>query len=99
MSHRRNRGESLIEAFKETVPAFCEAVLSNGHRAGDEWVCAILANDPISNKGSCRVHLSGERAGCFIDFAEDIKGGPLQLWKGSLGWRRTPRGSGECGSG
>jgi hypothetical protein len=85
LSHRRNRGESLIEAFKETVPAFCEAVLSNGHRAGDEWVCANLANDPISNKGSCRVHLSGERAGCFIDFAEDIKGGPLQLWKGIFG--------------
>jgi hypothetical protein len=86
LSNRRNRGGSLIEAFKETVPAFCEAVLSNGHRAGDEWVCANLANDPISNKGSCRVHLSGEKAGLFIDRGDEgVQGGPIQLWKGVFG--------------
>jgi hypothetical protein len=29
--------------------------------------------------------VGSERAGCFIDFADDIKGGPLQLWKGFFG--------------
>jgi len=78
-------GQSIIESFKETIPTFCETVLSNGHRVGDEWVCANLQNDPISNKGSCNVRLTGEKAGCFIDHAEDAKGGPLELWKGIFG--------------
>jgi hypothetical protein len=75
----------IIEEFQETLPIFCETVLFNGHRNGDEWVVSNLDNDRSSGEGSCYVNL---RSGCYYDFnpaVDNQKGGPLDLWKSLFG--------------
>jgi hypothetical protein len=34
-----------LEAFTETLPAFCETTLSNGSRSGKEWQVPDLQNN------------------------------------------------------
>lgn len=73
--------------FQETLPDFCESVLSNGSRRGDEWDCADLENSPLTagDRGSCSVNLS---KGVFIDRnpeANPASGGMLDLWQAIFG--------------
>jgi hypothetical protein len=79
----------IIEGFQETLPIFCETVLFNGHRNGDEWVVSNLENDRSAGEGSCYVNL---RTGCYYDFnpaVDNQKGGPLDLWKSLFGVEQT----------
>jgi hypothetical protein len=66
-----------LEAFSPTIESFVRNVLSNGSRAGNEWLIGDLENSPGK---SCSINLE---SGCFYDFnpsAVPQKGGPLDLF-------------------
>jgi twinkle protein len=57
--------------------AVCRFLLDKGKKVGLEWV----VGDTDNNAGSSlKVHLSGERAGLWADFAGSEKGDLLDLW-------------------
>src|SRR5580704_18489919 len=71
-----------LEAFRETLPAFCETMLPGGHRSGYKWICGDLHDGEGT---SCAVWLD---SGGFYDSnpaADHVKGGPLDLWKAMFG--------------
>ena len=80
------RVDEAISAFQETLPSFCETVLSSGSRSGNEWQVPDLDNSPRDGKpGSCCVNLE---TGCFYDHnpeAEPQSGGPVNLWTALFG--------------
>jgi hypothetical protein len=78
--------EETIADFCETLPSFCESVLSNGSRSGKEWILGDLQN---SKGKSCNVNLE---TGCFFDHnpaAVPQKGGPLDLFGTIFGLAKT----------
>jgi hypothetical protein len=81
------RVDEAISAFQETLPSFCETMLSSGSRNGDEWQVPDLENSPRQNgrRGSCCINLE---TGCFYDHnpeAEPQSGGPVGLWTALFG--------------
>jgi hypothetical protein len=71
-----------LEAFRETVLAFCETMIPGGRRSGHKWICGDLHD----GKGkSCAVFLD---SGGFNDTnpaADHVKGGPMDLWSAIFG--------------
>ena len=53
---------------------FVQWLLPNGRKQGHEWLVGSLRGEPGQ---SCRVILSGEKAGLFIDWASGEKGSNL----------------------
>jgi hypothetical protein len=81
------RVAEAISDFQETLPSFCETMLSSGSRSGNEWQVPDLDNSPRHDgkPGSCCVNLE---TGCFYDHnpaAEPQKGGPVHLWTALFG--------------
>jgi hypothetical protein len=83
----KTRIAKALEAFTETLPAFCETTLSNGSRSGKEWQVPDLQNNPRENgkPGSCSINLE---TGAFFDFnptAVPQRGGPIDLFGAIFG--------------
>ena len=77
-----NRMAIALEAFRETLLAFCETMLPNGHRSGNKWICGDL-EDGVGD--SCAVFLD---SGGFNDMnpsADHVKGGSMELWSAMFG--------------
>ncbi|HYQ91926.1 MAG TPA: toprim domain-containing protein, partial [Candidatus Competibacteraceae bacterium] len=69
---------TLNDRLLERIENVCRELLPNGKRMGQEWVCGDLSGQPGQ---SCRIHLSGEKAGVWSDFQTGEKGGDLlDLW-------------------
>jgi len=74
--------DRIIEEFKETLLDFCQSVIPNGSRRGDEWDCSDILNSELTegDRGSCSVNL---KTGKFKDQNESAthrKGGPYTLF-------------------
>ena len=64
------------------IDALVTDLLPNGHREGHEWRCGSIAGEPGS---SLAVHLKGNKAGVWADFAGGIGGDALDLAAAVLG--------------
>lgn len=56
----------------------CRYLLPQGKRDGHEWRAGSTAGEPGQSLG---VHLTGDKAGVWADFAGDGKGDLLDLWR------------------
>src|SRR5690554_2485698 len=56
----------------------CRYLLPQGKRDGNEWRAGSVAGEPGQSLG---VHLTGDKAGIWADFAGDGKGDLLDLWR------------------
>jgi hypothetical protein len=85
----------ILEDFQATLLDFCESVIYNGSRRGDEWDCSNIFNSERTegDQGSCSVNLT---SGAFYDHNPDAvpqSGGAYDLFcaifglKGVKGWR------------
>lgn len=59
-----------------------KALLPNGKPRGHEWICGDVNG---SEGDSCAVHLHGEKAGVWADFATGQSGDLLDLWQATKG--------------
>lgn len=68
----------LAAKLAAEVLSVCRELLPNGTQKGAEWCVGSLGGE----KGeSLKVHLTGERAGIWCDFATSDKGDLLDLWR------------------
>jgi hypothetical protein len=79
-------GRSSFDATKRELAArveqVCRHLLPSGRRNGQEWE----AGDTAGNKGkSLKVHLTGDKAGVWQDFATGDTGDLLDLWSSVKG--------------
>jgi hypothetical protein len=79
--------ERIMEEFRGRLLDFCESVIPNGSRRGEEWDCSDIFNGELEegDRGSCSVNL---RTGKFKDQNEgaDVKsGGPYTLFSAITG--------------
>jgi phage terminase large subunit-like protein len=91
--------KKIKEDFQDTLLAFCETVIPNGSRRGDEWDCADIFKSERTegDQGSCSVNLV---SGVFHDHNPDANpqsGGAHAMFcailglKGAAGWRAMRR--------
>lgn len=72
------RAAEIARLLVKDAEAICERLLPNGKRQGHEW----CVGDTSGSAGqSLRVHLSGDKAGIWKDFAEGSGGDLLDLWR------------------
>jgi hypothetical protein len=87
--------DKILSDFQETLLDFCESVIPNGSRRGDEWDCGDIYNAERTegDQGSCSVNLV---SGVFHDHnpeANPQSGNSYNLFcaifglKGAAGWR------------
>ncbi len=67
----------LKSRLQSQALAVCEMLFPNGKKTGAEWKIGSIAGEA---GGSLGVHLTGDRAGVWQDFATGDKGGILDLW-------------------
>ena len=60
----------------------CHYLLPQGKRDGHEWRAGSVAGEPGQSLG---VHLTGDKAGIWADFAGDGKGDLIDLWRAVRG--------------
>jgi hypothetical protein len=60
------------QALAARIEALCATLLPNGHRDGAEWRCGSIYGESGRSLG---VHLRGDKAGIWRDFAADQGGG------------------------
>ena len=69
----------ISRLLAQDIYALVRTLLPNGRRIGYEWVCGSIYGEQGK---SCSVHLTGEKAGVWADFATDTdKGDALDLVK------------------
>src|SRR5271165_1260912 len=53
--------DKILQDFTDKILDFCESVIPNGSRRGDEWDCSDICNSELSegDRGSCSVNLAG----------------------------------------
>lgn len=74
MQQRRSSIKDIAARARDHAEAICARWLPGGKRRGSEWV----VGDRTGASGeSLRIHLSGEKAGIWSDFATGDKGGDL----------------------
>ncbi len=72
----------IAKLLGQGIDGVCAYLLPDGRKIGSEWTVGSVAGD----KGdSCKVHLSGEKAGIWCDFATGDKGDALDLWRAVRG--------------
>ena len=71
--------KDLVKSRLEfNIDSVARHLIPNGKRQGSEWV----AGDIEGSRGdSLKVHLAGDKAGIWCDFATGEKGDILELWK------------------
>jgi len=68
----------VSEILSREAALVAEFLLPNGKRNGNEWCVGSVHGEAGK---SCKVHLTGDRAGVWADFADGDKGGDLlDLW-------------------
>jgi|SRR6516165_98311 twinkle protein len=70
----RTSADAVKAALLRRAEEFVRWLLPNGHKEGHEWLIGSLRGEPGQ---SCRVVISGAKAGVFIDWATGEKGGNL----------------------
>lgn len=68
----------LSERLAREAEAVAKHLLPNGKREGREWRCGSLAGDEGKSLG---VHLAGDKAGVWADFASGESGDLIDLWR------------------
>jgi twinkle protein len=68
-----------LSRYAERVASY---LLPGGKRQRHEWVCGSITGE---KGGSLAVHLAGEKAGVWADFATGQSGDLLELWKAVKG--------------
>lgn len=77
------RAGDIAEMLARDTEGVCEMLLPNGKRQGNEW-CVGSINGEAGD--SCRIHLTGNKAGVWKDFGSHERGGDLlDLWAASKG--------------
>jgi hypothetical protein len=74
------RGE-ISRMLADRIRALVSDLLPNGHREGSEWRAGSLAGEAGTSLG---VHLAGQKAGVWCDFATGEKGDALELVRATL---------------
>lgn len=101
MTAQRNGAADVSAALAAHIDALARELLPAGHRAGSHWRCGGVDG---SAGQSLAVHLSGERAGVWHDFATGEAGDALDLvaatrfpgdLKAALAWARNWLGDRE----
>lgn len=71
----------IAQMLADRAEDVCHHLLPGGKKNGGEWECGSTAGE----KGkSCKVRLSGDRAGVWCDFSNgEDKGDMIDLWKSS----------------
>lgn len=69
-----NQCARLLAQRAESV---CKHLYPTGRKAGNEW---CIGNVQGEEGNSLKIHLTGEKAGVWCDFAGDAKGDLLNLW-------------------
>jgi putative DNA primase/helicase len=72
LSQSDGEAHRIAVALAGRIEALCRTLLPEGRRQGAEW-CVGSVNGEAGQ--SLRVHLTGEKAGVWCDFAEDIERG------------------------
>ena len=68
----------VIELMNNHAEEICRYLLPNGKRIGNEWRVGNIDDEPGKSLG---IHLEGDKAGIWADFATGEKGDLLDLWK------------------
>jgi twinkle protein len=69
--------KELALRLAEDVEAVARHLLPNGHKAGQEWRVGSIRGEAGQSLG---IHLSGNKAGVWCDFAAGTGGDLLDLW-------------------
>jgi hypothetical protein len=77
-----NAFEDIAAKLGDRIMSLAPHLLRNGHRAGPEWRAGSVAGEAGSSLG---VHLVGDKAGIWKDFATGQGGDALDLVKATLG--------------
>lgn len=76
------QAKEIARLLAQGIEGVCGYLLPGGRKVGAEWCSGSVAGD----KGdSCKVHLAGEKAGVWCDFATGEKGDALDLWRACRG--------------
>ncbi len=70
--------KEIISLLNNDVENVCRYLLPNGKRVGHEWRVGSLNGEPGKSLG---IHLNGNKAGVWADFATGEKGDLFDLWK------------------
>lgn len=76
------QARDIARALAGDAESVCRYLLPQGKRDGHEWRCGSIGGEPGQSLG---VHLTGEKAGIWADFAGDGKGDLLDLWRAARG--------------
>lgn len=76
MTQRRYEISEIVGMLKARVLDLCHELLPGGHRRQHEWCCGSLAGEAGQ---SCKVHLTGARAGVWSDFSTGEAGDIFDL--------------------
>lgn len=77
---------SIKQSLQSRVLAVAEMLLPGGKRDGQEWRAGSVSGEKGQSLG---VHLSGDRAGIWADFATGESGDLLDLWMAARGLSLT----------
>lgn len=76
------RAADLADRLASVADSVTAMLLPNGKRQGSEWVCGSVQGEAGD---SCKVRISGGKAGVWSDFATGESGDLLDLWARSRG--------------
>ena len=71
------QAKEIANSLARDTEAVCRHLLPAGKRAGHEWEVGSISGDAGK---SLKVHLSGDKAGVWSDFASGAAGDLLDLW-------------------
>ena len=72
----------LADLLAQQVERVVQHLLPNGKRKGSEWCVGSVRGE---EGNSLKVHLTGEKAGVWKDFASDVGGDLVELWSLACG--------------
>jgi hypothetical protein len=75
-AHRPHIASDIAAQLAERIEPLCRKLLPNGRREGAEWRCGSVNGEAGKSLG---VHLVGNKAGTWADFAGDERGDALDL--------------------
>jgi len=74
--------KQISEMLAARVDDVCRELLPEGKRKSNEWKCGSVSGEPGDSLG---VHMAGEKAGVWCDFATGETGDLLDLWAAARG--------------
>jgi putative DNA primase/helicase len=77
--------DAVVAGLRASAASWVPSHFRNGRRIGDELRLANIRGDKPRKQGSCVIALEGERAGDWIEFADNQGGGPLSTLEHATG--------------